>query len=109
MRTSPLPSWLIVGARRERSGHPAVVDDELVATGARRERRKPGHVRGDHERAERRRASHDRNTTTTVTSSHATTHNVHATTLAVIERVTASASGFGAPPFATTSLAIPHA
>ena len=75
-----------------------------AAAGEHHERRR---VRGNHD--DPRERSHARNTTSTVNSSHATTHSVHATTLAVIPRVTESASGFGAPPLATTSLAIPHA
>jgi len=47
--------------------------------------------------------------TRTVTSSQATTHKVHATTLPVMARVTASASDLRAPPLATTSLARPQA
>ena len=47
-------------------------------------------------------------THTTVASSSATTHSVHATTLAVMPRVTASASGLLAVPLATTSDAMPQ-
>src|SRR5690606_19672133 len=85
------------------------LDLELAAAAVLCEIREAGAVRGDDRDAGERRELHSRNTTSTVTSSHATTHSVHATTLDVMPRVTASASGFGAPPFATTSLAMPHA
>jgi hypothetical protein len=83
------------------------LDGELGAAAPRRERDEPDRMRRHDQACER--GLHPRNTTSTVTSSHATTHSVHATTLAVMPRVTASASGFAAPPFATTSLARPQA
>src|SRR5690606_13603316 len=78
--------------------------------------RQRGGVSGEQRRAEqgRERAGpppaprHD-SSTSTVTSSHETTHSVLATTLPVIARVTASASALRAPPRATTSLARPQA
>ena len=78
---------------------------EVHAARVRRERHERRHVRRREPDPDQR----PHTTTITVTSSHATTHSVHATTLAVMPRVTASASGFGAPPFATTSAAMPHA
>src|SRR4051812_46232369 len=83
------------------------VDDQLVTAGVVDEPRETGEVKRDDRDADD--SPHSRNTISTLTSSHATTHSVHATTLAVIPRVTASASGLAAPPLATTSLAMPHA
>ena len=85
-------------------GRAVDADLEVVLPAALEEERQREHVRREHRGAEQR----PHTTTSTVTSSQATTHSVHATTLAVMPRVTASASGLGAPPLATTSLAMPQ-
>ncbi len=97
--------------RGRRRGH--AHGQRLAATAVEQQRERGG-VRGYQPGADERRdparpGHHRLNTAITVPSSHATIHRVQATTLEVMPRVTSSASDLGAPPLATTSLAMPQA